>query len=371
MNILHVASGDLWAGAEVQLFHLATALNDKENISLTVFLLNHGQLEQQLVAKGVKVKVFDETKYSTLEIYRKIKNAAKKLNTDIIHSHRIKENVLASLVAQIIGCKSVRTVHGASEFIIHWKKIKQYMIYLVDKFCGSYLQTKLIAVSEELTDKLTDKFSPDKLVTINNSVNVDYIEKRSVEAIDTSIVINNHINIGFVGRFVSVKRVGLFLDIAIRTIRLLPDIDIHFYMIGDGPLFEEIYSKVQSENLSDRIHLPGFVENSAPYIKQLSYLMFTSEHEGLPMTLLEAMALEVPIISTDLPSLKNVLNGNDGGYFVDSTDPAELASFVADLVKRPEEAILKSRFAKDILENEYSLATNINKYVDLYKEVLT
>lgn len=368
---MHVASGDLWAGAEVQLFHLATALNNDEDVSLVVILLNHGQLERQLIEKGVSVRVFDESTYSTLNIFHKIKSVANELQVDVIHSHREKENVLVSVIAKIIGCHSVRTVHGDSEFGASLFDFRQHLIYLINKFCGSYLQDKIISVSGELTDKLSRTFGADKLVTINNSVNVDYINKRSQEPIDTTIVTESRINIGFVGRFVPVKRVSFYYEVAKRVITLLPKADIHFYMIGDGPLFNEINSKVECEQLSHRIHLLGFVENSAPYIKQLSYLMFTSEHEGLPMTLLEAMALETPVISTNLPSLKNVLNGNHGGYFHDSENPDEFADFVANLIQYYDKSIVKAKLAKSILNNEYALAANINKYVELYKNILS
>ena len=68
VRVLHIASGDLWAGAEVQLFTLAKALKDNTNTIVDIVLLNYGTLEKKLLGKGINVIVFDETKLSSLAI---------------------------------------------------------------------------------------------------------------------------------------------------------------------------------------------------------------------------------------------------------------------------------------------------------------
>ena len=94
MNILHLASGDLWAGAEVQLYHLCTALKQKCAIDLHIVLLNHGQLEQKLIENGIRVTVLDENILSTHKIGWRLHQYVKNNPVDIIHSHLLKENLI-------------------------------------------------------------------------------------------------------------------------------------------------------------------------------------------------------------------------------------------------------------------------------------
>jgi len=70
ITILHIASGDLWAGAEVQLYTLVRALHHSPGVSVRVILLNHGTLEEKLHEEGVDVLVLTETSLSSLQIAR-------------------------------------------------------------------------------------------------------------------------------------------------------------------------------------------------------------------------------------------------------------------------------------------------------------
>ena len=71
IRVLHIASGDLWAGAEVQLFTLAKALKNNTNTIVDIVLFNHGTLEQKLLSCDINVIVLDESKLNSLAILRR------------------------------------------------------------------------------------------------------------------------------------------------------------------------------------------------------------------------------------------------------------------------------------------------------------
>lgn len=367
MNIIQLASGDLWAGAEVQLFHLACALDSIEEIQLSVVLLNRGQLADKLIEKGVKVLVLDEAQLSSWAILKQLKEYAAQFKPNIIHTHRTKENILGGLVAKFVGCKNVRTLHGDSEGARSLLSFRANILFSLDRIFARLFQHKIIAVSEELNKKISQRYQKSKVLTINNSINVDYVLEKSNEEIDLDFS-KNEISIGFVGRFVPVKRVDLFYQIAKETAGI--NHTINFYMIGDGPLFDKIRNLIKQDSLEHRIHLVGFVENSAPYLKQLDYLLFTSEHEGLPMTLLESMALETVVISTHLPSIKSILKGDECGFFPESEDPKLVAEYIDKLTQDKTLRNKKALGAKNILKQDYSLESNLQKYLSLYQKLL-
>ena len=72
IRVTHIASGDLWAGVEVQLYTLVKSLNRLPEIQSSVILLNHGTLEQKLKELGIEVQILDETKLSGWKIYRRL-----------------------------------------------------------------------------------------------------------------------------------------------------------------------------------------------------------------------------------------------------------------------------------------------------------
>ena len=116
IKVLHISSGDLWAGAEVQLFTLAKSLIKNSATQVDVILFNHGRLEQELLDSNINVIVLDETTLNSLQILRKIIHTIKIIHPDVIHTHRLKENILGSAAALLTGnTPTLRTAHGAPE----------------------------------------------------------------------------------------------------------------------------------------------------------------------------------------------------------------------------------------------------------------
>ena len=122
-RVLHLASGDLWAGAEAQLFTLVTTLHHSLRVPVSVVLFNHGTLEYRLRNAGIEVLVLDESRLNSLQILRKLMRIIPQYHPDIIHTHGFKQNILASLATLFSGnTPSLRTVHGAAEYHVSWKQ---------------------------------------------------------------------------------------------------------------------------------------------------------------------------------------------------------------------------------------------------------
>lgn len=369
MRVIHLVSGDLWAGAEVQLFHLASNLVHIADVALLVIVLNEGQLASKLRDCGVQVEVLDEAKLSSFQIFGEVLRLAKKFKPDVVHTHRKKENIIGGIVSKLIGCKSIRTVHGASEFSNACWNIKSWVINTIDNFVAKLFQHKIVAVSHELKSKLESQFSMAKLEVIENCIDIDFVNEMSLEDVNAKIN-SEHFNIAFVGRFVDVKRVDLFIEIA-KSITEETDLSmpITFHMIGDGPLWNDAVDSVKQMNLEDVVRFEGFVKNTAPYLKQMDLLLFTSDHEGLPMTLLEAMALNVTVMSRNLETIKHVLCGGECGYILKSDQASDFSEEIIELVNNQEIKNKRTNMASAQLGNHYSIDSLINKYMCLYSSI--
>lgn len=368
MKILHIASGDLWAGAEVQLYHLACELAASSEVDLMIVLLNDGQLANALRANGVHVIILDESSLSGLSILIHLYRLVLKFRPTVIHTHRSKENFIGGLVAFITRTASVRTAHGANEYTDHKFNLRRSVFTLLDKTSGWIFQSRIIAVSPELAWKLKALYPHRKIMVIPNGINIGAVIEKSNSPVEFEYCAD-HFNIAFVGRFVPVKRTDIFIRIAIDTISRSHERNIHFYMFGDGPLSAEANQRILESGDQDRIHTQGFVDNVAPYLKAMDLLLFTSDHEGLPMTLLEAMALRVAVMSRNLPSIKQVLCDGSCGYVLSPDQPEDFSSLITGLSKNKNELKIKTSMAYENLQSHYSIQEIARSYLALYREV--
>ena len=371
ISVLHVASGDLWAGAEVQLFTLAKELEKSADVSVSVILLQHGTLECKLKDNGINVHVIDETIFSAPQILKRLARKVKELNPDIVHTHRSKENILGSIAAFVTDRKSsLRTTHGAVENpprnLFHLRKI---LIYLIDRFCGLFLQKRIIAVSHDLATILARYYPRSKISVIENGIDFEELLRQTQPASTPMATNHNIYHVCFAGRLVRIKRV----DLIIRTARLIidnhPDLQIIFHIFGDGPLLEEL--KILSESLkTDRIVVfEGHHSIIADKLLNMDTLLITSDHEGLPMIALEAMALGVPIISHSTGGITKLLENGNCGLLVNEQEPLAYAAALNQLASSPHKRAILSARALERLKENYSSTRNAQKYITIYKEL--
>jgi len=368
LKVTQIASGDLWAGAEVQLYTLCKALLKLNKLELNVILLNHGELEKKLIALGAQVRVYDESKLNSFQIYTLICKHLIKYKPHIIHSHRLKENILSSFAAKHIKIPySIRTLHGAPEFEPRWSRPHKKFLIWLNKITGRYLQQKIIAVSPILAKDIENDFPREKILLIENGIDIEKLAEYAITPLKKKL--NIPLKIGIVGRMVSVKRVDVFLKIAQNWIKNHPDKPAEFYIYGGGPLKDELKQLAKNLGILDFTHFEGHCQNIHEKIAKLDALLITSDHEGLPMTLLEAMTLGTPVIAHSVGGITNLLNDNCG-WLVDSQEAELFINGMLSCILNPDEKITRLNLAQNKIKNFYSDKTNAEAYLALYQDLV-
>ena len=367
IKVLHIASGDLWAGAEVQLYFLAKALAVQHGIRQHVIVLNHGILEQKLTMIEIPVTVLDESGSSAFALITAIHASIKSFDADIVHTHRRKENILGTL-SSLVRKKtiSIRTVHGSPEHSSTGLQLKQRLINLTDYLVARLFQKSVVAVSSELRDCLQLSYGS-KVFFIPNGI--DDIEMPPV--VDKSSdrqARRGRVVVAFAGRLVPVKRIDLFIEIA-RLAEALEPGQFEFRIFGDGPGRIPAEQLIDEYQLQDLVSIKGFVPNIHAELASADLLVITSDHEGLPMILLEAVSLGIPVIARAVGEIPVVLGNGSGGCLISNDQPAE---FVQHLHKyqqnsRPfEEAAIIAR--QNLLRN-YTATICAERYRRLYERL--
>ncbi len=120
MTVLHIFSGDLWAGAEVVIFNLLSRLDKEDGPRVVALSLNEGVLVDKLRAAGIVTHVIPEARHSFVGILWRAARLLKGMPIAAIHSHRYKENLLAWLLTRWLGAgELITTIHGMPESATH------------------------------------------------------------------------------------------------------------------------------------------------------------------------------------------------------------------------------------------------------------
>lgn len=141
--------------------------------------------------------------------------------------------------------------------------------------------------------------------------------------------------------------------------------DIHWYLIGDGPLRAEVQRQIQKNDVADYVVLLGMQQNPYPYIKQCDIYAQTSFSEGYCTTTMEAKVLQKPVVTTDAPGMREQFVSGENGLIVDAMTPEALSEGIRTLLDHPE---LRQKFADALEKEAFDNAKELQKLYDFIEE---
>jgi glycosyltransferase involved in cell wall biosynthesis len=362
LRVLHVISGDLWAGAESMADTLIRGLHADPRFDLSAVLFNDGRLADRLREAGVPTQIIHESEASALKILYRLYRHCSRLRPHILHTHGQKENVIGSIVAKATGARSLRTVHGWLEFPNLGMRLDKRLFRRVDYLSARYLQDRVIAVSAELKRKLEKQIPSELISIIENGIDVAAVRREAKTGRGLAIAPWRRA-IGIVARLVPVKRHDRFIAAAAILLDAHGD-DYEFHIIGSGPLYDSLKRQLIDANLSERITLHGFRADVPSLVSSLDAIVVCSEHEGIPMNVLEAAAIGVPIVTTPLPSIRAILAQGASGTVCDDATPAAIARGIRQcLATDHEDSCL------DVETWMFSQQSMVRRYAAIYKRL--
>ena len=156
-----------------------------------------------------------------------------------------------------------------------------------------------------------------------------------------------------------------FLEIAKQVISRREDTE--FIYIGDGELQEQMQDWIINNNLTDKIHMLGFRNDSAEIVGAFDVYLSTALYEGLPYSMIEAMRAGVPIIATDCIGNNELVFENVNGMMF----PKGNAEAATGLIQRQiGEQVISSEEVKETFIQEFSLNNMISKLIEIYQRIL-
>ena len=234
---------------------------------------------------------------------------------------------------------------------------------MINRFAASRSDC-IIAVSDDAAAVSRDleRVPAAKVRTIHNGVDLDHFAYRGPRAGRTDLCA------------VTVARLDPVKDQAtlLRAVRLIVDKDPSFSLdvVGDGPARSELEALRAELRLERHCRFHGFQDDVRPFLAQADVFVLTSISEGIPLTLLEAMATGLPGIATDVGGNREIIVPGETGYLVPVRSPTAFAEAVLRLMAEPAELDRLGQGSRRRVEEEFSLAVMVARYEALYRELL-
>ena len=370
LKVCHIAHGDLWAGAEVQLATLCDIIVKKPGFELSVVLLNEGRLAETLRTAGVNVVVLSESKYNSVQLLIHLVRYLRRHQPDIVHTHKYKDNILGSCAAAIAGIPVVvRSVHGMTEPFRGREYVNMALYEMADRLVSRWKVRKVIGVSSNITSVLKRLYGSEKVVCIHNGINLQKVQvKQDRGRVRECLGIGSDEHmVGTVGRLTTVKG----HDIMMQTARLLKEEDVNckFLIVGDGPLMLKLKALTRTLGIEKEVTLAGQRDDVYDLINAMDIFLLPSLHEGIPMVLLESLALGRPVVASRVGGIPEIISHGKEGLLVEPGDVEELKENVSLLINDRTYADNLARAGRKRVEEKFSGDLMAEQTLRLYSEL--
>lgn len=319
---------------------------------------------QEAMEIGIKTKIFEGFGKINFHAVKLVRQFIQDNRIDILHTHGYKTDLLGVLATIATSCRLVSTPHGWTkkpDFKLFCYEIINRLFFL---FCDA-----VVPLSQAMIEPL--RYIPGltrKLFLIQNGV--DIIE---IESIDTVHEEMKHWKeegafiAGYIGRLIYGKGIETLLS----SLAMSGMEDWRLAIIGDGEQGEEFKVLTKSLGISDRVIFFGFRSDRLNFLKGFDVFVLPSESEGIPRCLMEAMAARVPVVASDIPGCRYLVDHRRTGLLFQTNNASELAQALIYLVAEPHLAHSLVNAAYDHVNTYYSASRMAKEYVQLYERLMT
>lgn len=228
----------------------------------------------------------------------------------------------AGIMARGIPCRKVFCDHGA--LMNQWHERPARLMRMI----GSRFSDRTVVLTEQSEEAYYKKYHYKKgrVQTIYNWVDEQILQ-------DVMPYDENSLTLLTAGRFSHEKGYDMLVQVAAKLLEKLPDIDWEWDIYGQGDMFEGIKQQIENAGLSDRVHLLGVTAHMSKHYRGHAIYVLTSYREGLPLTLIEAGANHIPIVSFDIVSgPAEIIKDGENGLLIPPYDTGKMADAIALLL---------------------------------------
>lgn len=378
-RILYIITKSVWGGAAKYVFDLATHLPN-DQFKVFVAAGDKGRFAQQIMEQKIpyyRITNFQRTINPLKDLFAffEILSLLFQLKPDIIHTNSSKAGGIVGLAGWIYRIltnrqiKLIFTAHGwaLSEDRPQW----QIKLIKLSSQLTALFYDKIICVSDfdrqmAIKNKIA---SANKLVTIHNGIDLATIsfiprEKAQQKILSNKALPADRLVIGTIAEWTKNKGLIYLLE-AVKQIK--QPFDLVLIGSGENPDKEKMYRLTEKyKNIHLIEFVPEAINHIVDYLKAFDIFVLPSIKEGLPYTIIEAMAAQLPIIATDVGGIPEMIIDQENGLLIQPKNSQQLAEKITYLLDNPEIAKQLAQKAKQKAEKEFNLEKMVRQTKELY-----
>lgn len=373
MKVLHlIDSGGLY-GAEKMLLALVQE-QVYQGLSPTILSAGEPGIEEKAIeaeARRLNLSIMPWRMRPGFNLSgaREIFRWAKANGFELLHSHGYKFNVLMGLWPEPIrGLPLITTLHG---YVKAPRYTKAWLYELLDRLILPQMQ-QVFVVSETMKKQLPAGVAcSDRLAVVVNGLNVESIVEDSHQPVEGRLIpfLERHNPVILaVGRLSREKGFERLLD-------AFADIINHhslagLLIVGEGRQRRDLEEQAKVLGVEDHVLMPGYVENVAALMANSDVLCMPSHTEGLPITLLEAMSVGVPIVASSVGEIPQVMGQGQGGTVLKDLSAPALAKALCAAIANGKDGNDAVDWSRNRVVESYSVNAMAANYLQAYQRVL-
>lgn len=321
-------------------------------------------LETKGAALGAEVIGVDDRGPLDLRVIRDCVRICRERNVDVWHAHDYKSNAMGLLVRLFHPMQLVTTAHG-------WVQItaRTPTYYRIDRFCMKRYQ-HVIAVSQDLHDACSGfGLSAEKLTLIDNAIVLeDYDPSPSTTAEKQAFgFLPETILLGAVGRLSEEKGFDRLIDAVARIIG--DGHNVGLVIAGEGHLRETLQDQIDSLGMQNHIRLSGFLNDPRTLYRAIDVFVLSSLREGLPNVVLEAMASQRPVVTTNVNGIPRLVQHGENGLVVGDGSGELLYQGLLQCVVSRELRRRLAQAGRHTVEQRFCFSRRMQRIVNVYQSL--
>jgi glycosyltransferase involved in cell wall biosynthesis len=367
VKILQLISSGGPYGAEAVVKNLAVYLKRLGCDSQVGLFLNsrnpHLELAESLSREGVSVEVFQCRGRFDLHTLRSIRSYIRSEQIDICHTHGYKADLFGMAATRGLGTAVMTTRHMSVDEHELGAALRLYCV--ADKIAARYFG-KVVAVSDPIATTLRRWGVPrNKLSLVTNGADLTAFEGAAPKVGPRTGKV-----VGFVGRLTEQKGVFELVEAVNRILRGFPEVKL--VMVGEGPDRQRLETRIAALGMEHSVELLGALAQSEMPSAYASFdiVALPSYNEGLPMSLLEAMASGCAVVASRVGAIPSVIEHEQSGLLVEPRNVEELAGQVGWLLANPGRRAELAQRGRTVVRDQFSARAMADGYLALYEELV-
>jgi len=366
ITVVHIIKGLGRGGAERLLVSTIRNHSSTYQFHVVYFLTLKDHLVSELSSAGATVHLISAS--SPLQMFLKLPALLRLLRLirpNLLHAHLPLSGAVAALASWVLGLPLVYTEHNLPS---RYHRPTQFIHFFTVRRA-----LKLLCVSRVVLNDLTDRYNvKSKTTLLENGVDTELFNLESFDKAElrkTFGISEQALVVGTVAVFTPQKRLDRWLQICREVSERNPTVT--FILSGHGPLMEQL--KVDAADLLKRNAIVFTDRTSVPekWMATMDVYLMSSDYEGLPLALLEAMSLSLPVVATSVGGIPTVIDHGVNGFLVQPDDVGDAVDTIEKLLA---DQSLRSKIgfaARTKIVQQFGIHRMVQELEQVYRELPT